>query len=119
MAKSAAERKAAQRARQSDAGVQKVEVALDCQEVDMLRENCALRRPAREPYDMDEYITMLIRKDNAELKAQLAEQAKRSSQSKRSAVARSAAMRCQVISKAVRSSVRVPAGRLWAGMKPS
>ncbi|MGO2458801.1 MAG: hypothetical protein ACTH8P_01310 [Ewingella sp.] len=77
MAKSAAERKAAQRARQSEAGVQKVEVALDRQEVEMLRENCALRRPARDPYDMDEYITMLIRKDNSELKAQLAEQAKR------------------------------------------
>ncbi|CNL06566.1 putative GP46 protein [Yersinia frederiksenii] len=40
----------------------------------MLRQNCALRRPQREPYDMDEYITMLIRKDNAELQAQLKEQ---------------------------------------------
>ncbi|WHZ42185.1 hypothetical protein QNM34_07880 [Rahnella bonaserana] len=77
MAKSAAERKAAQRVRQCNAGLQKVEVALDRQEVDMLRQNCALRRPQREPYDMDEYITMLIRKDNAELQAQLTEQAGR------------------------------------------
>lgn len=117
MAKSAAERKAAQRARQSDAGLQKVEVALDRQEVDMLRENCALRRPQREPYDMDEYITMLIRKDNAELQAQLTEQAGRSSQSKPGANAGSAATRYQVISRAARSSAKVHAGRRWAGMR--
>ena len=77
MSKSAAERKAAQRARQAAAGGRKVELILDEQEVTMLAQNCALRRPQREPYDMDEYITMLIRKDNAELQTQLAEQAKR------------------------------------------
>ncbi|MCC3733695.1 hypothetical protein LLS47_12230 [Rouxiella badensis] len=77
MAKSAAERKAAQRARQAAGGGRKMELVLDEQEVVMLAQNCALRRPQREPYGMDEYITMLIRKDNAELQAQLAEQAKR------------------------------------------
>lgn len=77
MAKTAAERKAMQRARQYSAGNRKVELVLDVQEQEMLRENCALRRPQREPYGMDEYITMLIRKDNAELQAQLKEQAGR------------------------------------------
>ncbi|CAM3715704.1 hypothetical protein BS639_17055 [Rouxiella silvae] len=78
MAKSAAERKAAQRARQAAGGGRKMELVLDEQEVIMLAQNCALRRPQREPYDMEEYITMLIRKDNTELQAQLAEQSKRS-----------------------------------------
>ncbi|AVJ20037.1 hypothetical protein CLM71_08555 [Serratia sp. MYb239] len=72
MAKTAAERKAAQRERQKNDGVAKFELKLDQQELEMLRENCAVRRPQREPYDMDEYITMLIRKDNAELKKQMA-----------------------------------------------
>ena len=72
MAKTDAERKAAQRERQRIAGVVPFELKLDQQEIDMLRENCAARRPQRAPYDMDEYITMLIRKDNAELKKQLA-----------------------------------------------
>lgn len=77
MAKTAAERKAAQRARQAESGLKKLDLALDAQEVDMLAENCALRRPQREPYEMAEYISMLIRRDNAELKAQLEAQAKR------------------------------------------
>ncbi|CNE71065.1 putative GP46 protein [Yersinia kristensenii] len=63
--------------RQAAGGIVKFELKLDSQEVDMLRQNCALRRPQRDPYDMDEYITMLIRKDNAELQAQLKEQAGR------------------------------------------
>ncbi|CNE36323.1 hypothetical protein [Yersinia intermedia] len=75
MAKSATERKQAQRMRQAAGGIVKFELKLDGQEVGMLRHNCALRRPQRDPYDMDEYITMLIRKDNAELQAQLKEQA--------------------------------------------
>lgn len=63
--------------RQAADGIVKFELKLDIQEVDMLRQNCALRRPQRDPYDMDEYITMLIRKDSAELQAQLKEQAGR------------------------------------------
>jgi hypothetical protein len=65
MAKSAAERKAAQRARQSAAGERKIELVLDEQELDMLARNCATRRPGRAPYEMAEYIAMLIRQDNA------------------------------------------------------
>lgn len=46
MAKTAAERKAAQRARQAEAGERKLELQLDAQELDMLERNCAERRPA-------------------------------------------------------------------------
>lgn len=49
MAKSASERKAAQRARQSAAGERKIELVLDSQELDMLERNCAARRPGRAP----------------------------------------------------------------------
>lgn len=41
MAKSAAERKAAQRARQAASGVRKLEIVLDAQEIEMLERNCA------------------------------------------------------------------------------
>lgn len=67
MGKSAAERKAAQRARQSATGTRKLELQLDQQELAMLEQNCSARRPGREPYDLNEYVTMLIRRDNAEL----------------------------------------------------
>ncbi|CAH5164978.1 hypothetical protein AI3059V2_3870 [Citrobacter freundii] len=65
MAKSTAERKAAQRARLAEAGNRKLELQLDEQELEMLARNCAARRPGREPYEMGEYIAMLIRQDNA------------------------------------------------------
>lgn len=71
MAKSAAERKAAQRVRQAASGDKKLELTLDKQEVEMLAQNCAARRPGREPYELNEYIAMLIRKDAAELEKQL------------------------------------------------
>lgn len=45
MAKTAAERKARQRALQSENGIQKLELKLSTQELEMLKENCALRRP--------------------------------------------------------------------------
>lgn len=67
MAKSAAERKAAQRARQSASGERKLELVLDSQEMDMLARNCVSRRPGREPYDMAEYVALLIRQDDARL----------------------------------------------------
>ena len=73
MAKSAAERKAAQRARQASSGTRKLELQLDQQELAMLEQNCAARRPFREPYEMNEYLSLLIRKDNAELQQQLVE----------------------------------------------
>ncbi len=62
MAKSAAERKAAQRARQAASGVRKLEIVLDAQEIEMLERNCAARRPGRDPYEMAEYIALLIRR---------------------------------------------------------
>lgn len=77
MPKSPAERKAAQRARQAAAGVTKIELVLDAQEVTMLAQNCAARRPGREPYELSEYITLLIRKDIAELQQLIAELGKR------------------------------------------
>jgi hypothetical protein len=78
MAKTSAERKAAQRIREALSGVETPDIKMDKQEMDMLRENCVLRRPGREPYDISEYLTMLIRKDNAELKQMIAHQQKRS-----------------------------------------
>lgn len=71
MPKSPAERKAAQRARQAAAGGKKLELALDCQNLEMLAQNCAAHRPGREPYEPNEYIALLIRKDAAELTQQL------------------------------------------------
>ncbi len=37
----------------------------------MLKENCILRRPGREPYNLNEYIGLLIRQDDIQLKKQL------------------------------------------------
>lgn len=71
MAKTAAERKAAQRARQSADGNRKVELRLDAQELEMLERNCAVRRPGRAPYDMTEYIALLIRQDDARMRNQI------------------------------------------------
>lgn len=77
MAKSAAERKAAQRARQAASGEQKLELVLDAQELAMLDYDCAARRPGREPYDRAELVALMIRKFHAELLATQQEQAKR------------------------------------------
>lgn len=77
MAKTAAERKAAQRERQRNAGVIKFELLLDSQELDMLQRNCALRRPGREPYDVVEYLQLLIRKDDGELRKKIEDLNKR------------------------------------------
>ncbi|MFP2712374.1 hypothetical protein ACLEUQ_00590 [Escherichia coli] len=71
MAKSAAERKAAQRARLAESGSRKLEVQLDEQEMDMLARNCAGRRPGRDPYELSEYIAMLIRQDDARLRGRI------------------------------------------------
>lgn len=69
MSMTAAERKAAQRARQAAAGEQKLELVLDSQELAMLAHNCAARRPGREPYDAAEYIALLIRQDDARVRS--------------------------------------------------
>lgn len=71
MAKSAAERKAAQRARLAEAGNRKLELQLDTQELEMLARNCAARRPGRSPYEMAEYIALLIRQDNARVQGRI------------------------------------------------
>ncbi|KJF79293.1 hypothetical protein UA45_00255 [Morganella morganii] len=71
MAKSPAERKAAQRARQKKTGIVKLELLVDEQELEMLQRNCALRRPGREPYELNEHITMLIRIDDRSLKSEI------------------------------------------------
>lgn len=49
MAKTAAERKAAQRVRLAESGNRKLELQLDEQEQEMLARNCAARRPGRAP----------------------------------------------------------------------
>ncbi|ROU17806.1 hypothetical protein EB837_03010 [Kluyvera ascorbata] len=71
MAKTAAERKSAQRARQSAAGNRKLELQLDAQEMEMLARNCATRRPGRAPYEMAEYIALLIRQDDARVSGRI------------------------------------------------
>lgn len=70
MAKTVAERKAEQRKRQKELGVTKIELLVDHQELEMLKRNCVFRMPGREPYDIVEYLQMLIRKDDAEYKRQ-------------------------------------------------
>ncbi|ECU3941129.1 hypothetical protein D1313_19990 [Salmonella enterica subsp. enterica serovar Muenchen] len=71
MAKSAAERKKTQRARLAEAGNRKLELQLDEQEMKMLARNCAARRPGRAPYEMSEYIAMLIRQDDARVRGRI------------------------------------------------
>ncbi|MCS3605281.1 hypothetical protein [Erwinia rhapontici] len=68
MAKSAAERKAAQRARQAQSGEHKVELVFDAQELAMLERNRVARRPGRDPYELTEYVALLIRQDDARVK---------------------------------------------------
>ncbi|HIB9048877.1 TPA: hypothetical protein ACWYGP_003541 [Raoultella planticola] len=71
MAKTASERKAAQRARQSAAGERKLELVLDKQEQEMLARNCAARRPGRDAYEMAGYIALLIRQDDARVRGKI------------------------------------------------
>ena len=71
MAKSAAERKAAQRARQAESGNRKLELQLDEQELEMLARNCTARRPGRASYEMSECIALLIRQDGARVRGRI------------------------------------------------
>ncbi|WP_312296704.1 hypothetical protein [Atlantibacter hermannii] len=71
MPESAAVRKAKQRARQAAAGERKIELTLDAQELEMLARNCAARRPGKDPYDMAEYIALLIRQDDARARGRI------------------------------------------------
>ncbi|MEX9891314.1 hypothetical protein AB7W78_12825 [Providencia rettgeri] len=73
MAKTAAERKAAQRKRQKESGETKLELMVDSQELEMVNKNRVLRRPGKEPYEQSEYIQLLIRQDNERLEKQMQE----------------------------------------------
>ncbi|WP_369310555.1 hypothetical protein [Providencia rettgeri] len=77
MAKTVAERKADQRKRQKESGITKIELFLDEQELEMLQRNCSLRRPGREPYDIAEYLSMLIRIDDSSVISLITELNKR------------------------------------------
>ncbi|MCU5775191.1 hypothetical protein [Winslowiella arboricola] len=77
MAKSPAERKADQRARQAAASEFRIEVVLDAQELEMLDHDCVARRPGRDPYDRSELLALMIRKYHGELLAQIEEMKKR------------------------------------------
>lgn len=77
MAKTPAERKAAQRARQAKSGEHKFELVLDTLEMAMLDHDCIARRPGRELYDRAELVALMIRKFNAELLATQQDLAKR------------------------------------------
>lgn len=49
----------------------------ESEEHEMIKRNCALHRPGRDPYDESEYIQMLIRNDDATLKREIGELSKR------------------------------------------
>ncbi|EAT8440944.1 hypothetical protein E8Q25_10105, partial [Salmonella enterica subsp. enterica serovar Bonariensis] len=44
---------------------------LDGQELEMLARNCTARRHGRAPYDMSEYIALLIRQDDARVRGRI------------------------------------------------
>lgn len=43
----------------------------------MLEQNCTARRPGREPYEMAEYIALLIRQDDARVRSRIKSMSKR------------------------------------------
>jgi len=78
MAKTDAERKAAQRARQRKGGIVIRELQLEPEEEQMARTLLSGLRPGREPYEFNEVIGLLIRRCHAEYQQCLAHQQKRS-----------------------------------------
>ncbi|WP_279203935.1 hypothetical protein [Obesumbacterium proteus] len=70
MAKSATERKAAQRARLSSTGGIRHELVLTQQEAEMLDSNRQRRNPGHMPYSRNEYISLLIICDSERLARQ-------------------------------------------------
>ncbi|UFK95921.1 hypothetical protein [Providencia sp. PROV147] len=64
MAKTATERNADQRKRQREFCVTKTVLFLNEQESEMHQRNCALRRPEKEPYNIAEYLSILIKIDD-------------------------------------------------------
>lgn len=71
MAKSDAERQAARRARLKEEGTPQKQLMLELQEMEMLQELCAARRPGKAPYSAAELVGLLIRADHAKLSRQL------------------------------------------------
>lgn len=67
-----AERKRAQRERDKERGLTELRVKLEPEELAMLQDSAAGRRLFRSPYDLNEYISLLIREDHSRLKRQLA-----------------------------------------------
>ncbi|EOT1929676.1 hypothetical protein ACUNHK_02100 [Serratia sp. IR-2025] len=78
MAKTAAERKAAQRARQRKGGIVIRELQLEPEEEQMAQELLTGLRPGREPYDFNEVVGLLIRRCHAEYQQKLSHQQQRS-----------------------------------------
>lgn len=66
-----AERKRAQRERDKERGLTELRIKLEPEELAMLQDSAAGRRLFRQPYDLSEYISLLIREDHARLKRQL------------------------------------------------
>lgn len=78
MAKTAAERKAAQRARQRKGGIVIRELQLEPEEEQMAQELLTGLRPGREPYKFNEVVGLLIRRCHAEYLQKLSHQQQRS-----------------------------------------
>lgn len=72
MALSDAAKKAAQRQREKDLGVVTLGVKLSAKENEQIETACKIRGGVRGPYDKDEYIATLIRRDVSMLEKQLA-----------------------------------------------
>lgn len=71
MALSDAQKKAAQRQREKDLGVVTLGVKLSATENEQIETACKIRGGVRGPYDKDEYIATLIRRDLSMLESQL------------------------------------------------
>lgn len=71
MRKSDAERKRAQRERDRERGLTELRIKLEPEELAMLQDSAAGRRLFRSPYDLSEYLSLLIRDDHARFKRQL------------------------------------------------
>lgn len=66
-----AERKRAQRKRDRERGLTELRIKLEPEELAMLNATATGRRLFRTPYDLNEYIALLIREDNARYQRQL------------------------------------------------
>lgn len=71
MAKSPAERKADQRARQvNSTGLHRIEIQLSEREYQMALQGCSRRNPGRNPYSIKEYVELLLFCDSKRLERQ-------------------------------------------------